>query len=239
MGDVLERAVKAHGGIERWREVSRFRVRTSIGGAIWTLKGKPGLLDRVTLDGDARRQQLTITPFPRPGQVATWTPERQAIEAADGTLVAERPDPAAPFAGQTRESPWDDLQAAYFASEANWNYYVAPFILAEPGFGTEETGPWEEDGQVWQRLLVTYPDSIVAHTRQQTYYFDDSGLLRRLDYQVDILGGGPAVHYPSRYRRFDGIMVPTRRRVYVRRADGSPILESTSIAIDVDQVSFS
>jgi hypothetical protein len=46
------------------------------------------------------------------------------------------------------------------------------------------------------RLLVTYPDVIVAHTRQQTYYFDDAGLLRRLDYAVDILGGGPAVHYP-------------------------------------------
>ena len=56
---------------------------------------------------------------------------------------------------------------------------------------------------------------------------------------VDILGGGPAVHYPSQYRRFDGVLVPTRRRVYVRRPDGSPILESTSIAIDVERVSFS
>jgi hypothetical protein len=47
------------------------------------------------------------------------------------------------------------------------------------------------------------------------------------------------VHYPSQYRRFDGVLVPTRRRVYVRRPDGSPILESTSIAIDVERVSFS
>jgi hypothetical protein len=56
---------------------------------------------------------------------------------------------------------------------------------------------------------------IVAHTRQQTCYFDDAGLLRRLRYAVDILGGGPALDYPSDYREFDGIMVPTRR-VYVR-----------------------
>jgi hypothetical protein len=53
----------------------------------------------------------------------------------------------------------------------------------------------------------------VAHHRQQTYYFDGAGLLRRLDYSVDVLGGGPAVHYPSAYREFDGIMVPTRRQV--------------------------
>ncbi|MGZ6772832.1 MAG: hypothetical protein ACXVGA_09920 [Mycobacteriaceae bacterium] len=70
-------------------------------------------------------------------------------------------------------------------------------------------------------------------------YFDGAGLLRRLDYSVDILGGGPAVHYPSQYRKFDGIMVPTRRRVYVRRPDGSPARDSVSIAIDVTDVTFS
>ena len=136
--------------------------------------------------------------------------------------VSERRDPAASFAGLTRQSPRDELQVAYFASEANWNYFVAPFILARGNFVTEETGPWHEDGQTWHRLLVTYPDTVVAHTRQQTYYFDDARLLRRLDYSVDILGGGRAVHYPSEYREFDGIMVPTRRRVYVRNPDGSP-----------------
>jgi hypothetical protein len=78
----------------------------------------------------------------------------------------------------------------------------------------------------------------VAHTRRQTYYFDSAGLLRRLDYAVDILGGGAAVHYPSAYREFGGIMVPTRRRVYVRRADGSPVLDRVSVAIDFTDVAF-
>jgi hypothetical protein len=78
---------------------------------------------------------------------------------------------------------------AYFAGEANWNYFTALFILARSDFTAEETGPWHEDGQAWRRLLVTYPGTIVAHTRQQTYYFDDTRLLRRLDHAVDILGG--------------------------------------------------
>ncbi len=55
---------------------------------------------------------------------------------------------------------------------------------------------------------------------------------------MDTLGGGPAVHYPSEYREFDGIMVPTRRRVYVRRPDGTPVWDSVSIAIDVTNVAF-
>ena len=36
------------------------------------------------------------------------------------------------------------------------------------------------------------------------------GVLVAEHYSVDILGGGPAVHHPSEYRQFDGIMVPAR-----------------------------
>ena len=47
------------------------------------------------------------------------------------------------------------------------------------------------------------------------------------------------MHYPSQYREFGGIMVPTRRRVYVRRPDGSPVPNPVSVAIDVADVTFS
>jgi hypothetical protein len=238
MNDLLALAVKAHGGTRRWEEVTRFRASVSITGAIWALKGKPGLLHDVVLEGETRDQRLKITPFPWPGRYATWEPYRQTIETDDGMLVAERRDPAASFAGLTPDSPWDDFQVAYFAGEANWNCFVSPFIFTRPDFAVEEAEPWQEDGQVWRRLVVTYPATIVAHCRQQVYAFDDSGLLRRLDYAVDILGGGPAVQYASDYCEFDGIMVPARRRVYVRNPDGSPQRHSVSVAIDVTEVNF-
>lgn len=239
MNDLLKLAVNAHGGMPRWEQLSRFRAGASITGAIWAMKGKPGLLDGVVLEGETRDQRLTITPFPRPGRYATWEPYRQTIETTEGVLVEERRDPAASFSGLTRQSSWDDFQVAYFAGEANWNYFTVPFILARRDFVTEEAEPWPEDGQTWRRLMVTYPDTIVAHCRQQTYYFDEAGLLRRLDCAVDILGGGPAVHYPSQYREFDGIMVPTRRRAYVCNPDGSPVRDPVSVAIDVTNVIFS
>jgi hypothetical protein len=239
VNDLLKLAIEGHGGLPRWQQITRFGGAASITGAIWTLKGQPGLLDGVVLEGETRDQRLRITPFPRPGRYATWESYRQTIETADGVPIGERPDPAASFAGLTRQSPWDELQVAYFAGEATWNYFVAPFLFACSDFVTQETGPWHENGQTWRRLLVAYLGTIVAHTRQQTYYFDDAGLLRRLDYSVDILGGGPAVHYPSEYREFNEIMVPTRRRVYVRNPDESPVLDSTSIAVDVTDVTFS
>jgi len=238
MDELLELVLNAHGGIDRWKEISRFRVNCSIGGAIWTLKGKPGLLDDIVLSGETRVQRLLIEPFPAPDRFATWEPRRQTIATAEGVLVEERDDPASVFAGQTRESLWDDLQVAYFVGEANWNYFVAPFVFARPDFEVAEGERWSENGETWRTLVVTYPDQIIAHTKTQTYYFGDDGLLRRLDYSVDILGGGPAAHYPSAYKEFDGIMVPTRRDVYVRNPDGSPKRDSLSIGIDVTQVSF-
>jgi hypothetical protein len=64
-------------------------------------------------------------------------------------------------------------------------------------------------------------------------------LLRRLDCSVDILGGAPAVHYPSQYREFGGTMVPTRRRVYVRNPDGSPVRDSVPVHIGSTDATFS
>jgi len=237
--DLLKLAIEGHGGMRRWEQISRFRAAVSITGAIWTLKGKPGLLDGVVLEGETRDQRLTISPFPHPGRYTTWEPYRQTIETAEGVVLTERHEPTAAFTGTTRQSPWDEFQVAYFASEANWNYFAAPFIFARGDFVTEETWPWREDGQMLRTLLVTYPDNIVAHAQQQTYYFDDAGLLRRLDYVVDILGGSPAVHYPSGYRDFDGIMVPTRRRVYGRDPDGATVLGPVSVAINVTDITFS
>ena len=207
MNDLLKLANDGHGGMRRWEQISRFRAAASIAGAIWALKGKPGLLEDVVLDGETRDQRADDNAVPAAGPVyhlGSLPADHRDLRRRD----RERRDPAASFAGLTRHSPWDDLQVAYFAGEANWNYFAAPFILARPDFVTEETGPWHEDGQTWRSLLATYPDTIVAHTTQRSYYFDDTGLLRRLDYSVGILGGGPAVHYPSQYREFDGIHGP-------------------------------
>jgi hypothetical protein len=237
--ELLQLVVDAHGGRDRWRSISRFRAEASITGAIWSMKGQGGVLDSVVLEGETRDQRLKISPFPQRGRYLIWEPHRETIETDEGVILDERLDPADAFKDTTRGAAWDPMQAGYFAGEANWNYFVAPFIFERSDFAAEEIEPWNENGEEWRSLLVTYPEHVVAHCRQQTYYFDNKGLLRRLDYSVDILGGGPAVHYPSDYREFDGIMVPTTRRVYVRNPDGSPVLESVSIAIDFSDVSFS
>ena len=85
--ELLDLAVEAHGGLRRWGEITRFRVVASITGTIWAMKGKPGLLDNVVLEGETKHQRLKITPFPKADRFATWEPARVTIQAGDGAVV--------------------------------------------------------------------------------------------------------------------------------------------------------
>ena len=81
----------------------------------------------------------------------------------------------------------------------------------------------ERDGPVWRRLHVTYPHGLTTHSREQTCYFDEAGLLRRLDYTAEVfchLARG--AHYCEAYKKYDDLLFPTYRVVFARRASGHP-----------------
>jgi hypothetical protein len=147
--------------------------------------------------------------------------------------------PRESFAGHTLETPWSMLQLAYFAGYAMWTYLSEPYSLTFPGVTTEELGPWDEDGQIWRRLGVRYPDSIGTHSADQVLYVDSDGLLRRRDYQLDIAAGSPAAHYMDDHREFDGIVIPLKRVVHGRDEKGRRVPELVSVTIDIDDVAVS
>jgi hypothetical protein len=76
---------------------------------------------------------------------------------------------------------------------------------------------------MWRRLRVTFPADVPTHSTEQTFYFDDAGLIRRLDYTPDVVDRTVvAAHDCEAHQDFSGLIVPTRRRVYGRRDDGAP-----------------
>ena len=178
-------------------------------------------LGDVRIVGETRDQRVMIAPFPDSAHYATWEPHRATIEKTDGRVVLERSGLVSPFDGQERGTTWEPFQALQYTSATSWNWFVSPFIFARPDFVNEEIEPWKENGALWRRLRVTYPGSIVTYCRQQTFFFDDAGLLWRVDYSDGFLGGEAAVQYVSGYVEYDGIMVATRRRVYVGNVAGS------------------
>ncbi|MGA9914689.1 MAG: hypothetical protein WBR17_19395 [Paraburkholderia sp.] len=236
--DLLKRAIEAHGGLERWNAFRTLEAEMSITGGIWHVKQKPDIFRHVVAAIDMHAQRVEMRPFTAPDRHAIFTPGRVAVESTDGRVLESRDNPRSSFAGHSQQTPWDDLHAAYFCSYALWTYLSTPFLYTYPGVVTEELSPWHEDGEQWRRLKVTFPSSIETHSREQMSYFGPDGLLRRHDYTVDVMGGATGANYASNYQDFDGIMVPTTRRVFARDAEGQKIDEPLLVAIDVASVSF-
>jgi hypothetical protein len=168
--------------------------------------------------------------FPRPGQTIDFR--------AKPTLIESRDNPEESFQGQQQATPWDDIHVAYFCGEALWTYLNTPFLYTHEGFKTEEISSIQVDGETWRRLKVTFPDSVKSHTREQISCFGPDGLLRRHDYTVDILGGATGLNYASEYRDVDGIIVPTRRRIYAYEGDYQLVKEPLLVAIDMGEIAL-
>jgi hypothetical protein len=239
MNDLLDLAVEAHGGLAAWNAFSDLELRLSIGGAIWELKKNPGLLRDVTYNMKTHVEQLTITGFSARDRRITFVPNRLTLDTLDGKVIASRDDPRAAFSGQTAATPWDQLHVAYFSSYALWTYFNSPFLYTLPGFATEEIAPWREDGETWRRLRVTFPDWVASHVKEQVTYFGPDGLMRRHDYTVEILGGATGANYALDYREFQGIRVPTSRRIYAYDDQLRKVPDPLLVSIDVDEVNFS
>jgi hypothetical protein len=237
VNELLDLAVKAHGGLERWNKVAAIEVAASITGAIWFVKDKGDFLKKVIVTAETRSEHLTVD-FPGQNKRAIFRPNRAVIETADGTVIEARDDPERSFEGQQRETPWDDVHVAYFAGEALWTYLNTPFLYTHEGFATEEIPSIQVEGETWRRLKVTFPDNVKSHTRQQISCFGPDGLLRRHDYTVDILGGATGLNYASDYRNVDGIIVPTKRRVYAYEGDYQLVKEPLLVAIDMGTITL-
>jgi hypothetical protein len=237
MNELLELTVKAHGGLDRWREVTSIRVPASITGAIWFVKGKGDVLKDVVLTVETRRERLAVA-YVGQNKRALFEPSRVVVETKDGEPIVARDNPEKSFEGQLRETPWDDGHVAYFVGEALWTYLNTPFLYTEDGFETEEIAPIEVDGEIWRRLKVTFPDTVKSHTRVQISCFGPDGLLRRHDYTVDILGGATGLNYASDYRTVDGIVIPTKRRVYAYEGDYQPVWDPLLVKIDMRDITL-
>jgi hypothetical protein len=237
MNELLTLAVAAHGGLARWNKVKAVKVEASITGGIWWVKGKGDFLKTVTVTAETASERVTLD-LPEKNKRATFEPARIVLETTSGTPIEIRDNPEKSFEGQQRDTPWDDVQVAYFAGEALWTYLNTPFLYTHEGFATEEVAPIRVENETWRRLKVTFPDAVKSHTREQISCFGPDGLLRRHDYTVDILGGATGLNYASDYRDVDGIIVPTKRRVYAYEGDYVLVKEPLLVAIDMGAVTL-
>jgi hypothetical protein len=156
MNDLLQVAVNAHGGLERWNHLKTVKASVSITCAIWQVKGKPDVLQDISIAAELHKERLT-THFNGQGKRTVFEQNRITVETESGRLVDSRDDPRSAFWEHSRETPWDDLHVAYFSGYALWNYLTVPFLYTCPRFVKEELAPWLENGEQWRPLKVICP----------------------------------------------------------------------------------
>ena len=92
MNDLLDSAVAAHGGLDRWNQVKSITFDASITGAFWHLKGKGDALKDVRLEVDTTRQLVTIN-FVGQDKRSVFEPRRVVVQRGDGALIGHAMTP--------------------------------------------------------------------------------------------------------------------------------------------------
>ena len=238
MNDLIKLVVNAHGGLEQWTRFNKVAVHMLVSGVLWNVKAQDGVLSDSRIEVELRKQRGRYINFDnKSGQETYFSPNRVAI-VDKGQIVQELLNPRDSFHGHRLETPWTRLQLVYFGTYAMWEYLTIPFNLTLPGFQTQELAPWEESGESWRRLQVRFPDDWAYHSKEQVFYFDKQGLLKRMDYDVDVSGKTGAAQYVFDYRDFQGIKLPTRRLVYGRDDNGQRIPEPLIVGIELLEIQF-
>ena len=130
MSELRDLVIDAHGGIARWNKLKTIEADMSITGGLWARKGWPDALKNVHVTAATGNQWISYRPFVSESMRSSCTPDHTVIETLDGKPVKDRRNPRAAFDGHTVETPWDDLNLAYFSGYAMWNYLTTPFIFA-------------------------------------------------------------------------------------------------------------
>jgi hypothetical protein len=191
---LLEECIAAYGGLGRWRAVEAVEVRVSARGLAFLTRGNGRPLTDTRARVRTSGQHVELFDWPRPGATAVLTSE-------EARIGDERR--AQPRFGRR----WDELDFLAFGGAAMWTYMSLPFVLAD----------WGAHELPGRRLRFHVPEPIRSHCREQTLYLDDSFLIVKHEYVAEAFGHwARAMHESSRFETFDGLPVPTRRRVRLK-----------------------
>jgi hypothetical protein len=228
LSKTAENAIRAYGGRDLWQNARTIEADVSVTGLAFTLKRRP-FFTHAKITAHIHRPFCKLTPI---GQNAGVTGVLDAhhvrLENENGNVTAER-DHARKFFGWNRRLFWwDDLDMAYFANYAFWNYFTLPALLMHPDID------WEEIGT--NRLQARFPETLPTHSALQQFTFDPAtGQLLQHDYTADIISGlAKAANVVLAHEENEsGLVYPSHRRVTPRGIGGAPLGRPVLIDIRV------
>ena len=225
MSETLIKAVDAYGGKDTWIKAKFLEAEFSARGLAFVFKQRPQLR-RAKITMDISRPFSRITPIGRNREISGIIDGHDVyLENASGELIRERKNARQYFPGGRRFFYWDDLDMAYFANYAMWNYLSLPALLMRRDIIWHEI----EAGI----LEAIFPKEIPTHNQRQRFRFDkDTGLLLQHDYTAEVISNlAKAAHVVLEHSESDGFRFTSHRRVTPRSAKGRPLRGPTLIEI--------
>src|SRR5258706_3920147 len=102
--ELLDLAIRAHGGLERWNELKQVKLHLSTTGYIWTVKGHEGVLSDINLIVNLHEQRSAHEKIFPEGLRSTFEPKRVSLTTQNKKLVEALVNPLETFKGLAWET---------------------------------------------------------------------------------------------------------------------------------------
>ena len=230
---ILDAALEAHGGKDKWRTVQTIGVSWTFRGLMFKLRLREAQLRNLSAVISTQKPAVEIGPFLTADGVGSFSPGR--VQLTNSTGQRSLQSPRARFGGLRTLLWWDDLELLYFCGYVLWNYSLLPFVLTWPGVKLTVGTPHQENGEEWKRLDAEFPPELATHSIHQSFFFDSTGLLRRHDYHVAIMSKlARGARYIHSYATVDGLKLPSRIEIKLRLSGDAVALWPSLGFVDFD-----
>lgn len=228
MNRTAQKAVTAYGGHEFWSKAKCIEAEVSVHGLAFTLKSRPAF-KHAKIEMDITRPFAKLTPIGKtPNVTGVLDGHDVRLEAPMEKVIEERKAARQYFpGGLKRLFQWDDLDMAFFANYAFWNYFTLPVLLMREDIDWKEVEPG--------CLEATFPESIPTHSKVQRFRFDlETGLLIQHDYTAEVISTlATAANVVLEHKQGDGFVYTSRRLVTPRSPSGKALPGPALIDITV------
>lgn len=229
ISETASRAIEAYGGEAYWNSHRFIEANVSAHGLAFTLKRRP-IFDHAHVWMEINRPYSKLTPIGKTDAVTGVLENMNTrLEDCNGKVIESRTQANRYFTFGRRTLKWDDLDMAYFANYAFWNYFTLPKLLMNPTIQWTEIRPGVLDAQ--------FPDDFPTHSKLQRFYFDQStGLLHQHNYTVAIIHSlAKAANVVTEHHTRDGHMFAAIRKVTPQGREGHAMGGPLLIGITVHE----
>jgi hypothetical protein len=230
LSSTAQKALDTYGGAELWKNSKYIEAEVSAKGLAFKLKHRP-FFERAKIIMEIGRPFSKLKPIGKNENICGVLDGLDVrLEKPDGTIIAERKNARNYFPFGKRLFKWDDMDMAYFANYAFWNYFTFANLLMNENILWLEKEPGI--------LVATFPDSIPTHCKTQEFHIDmNTGKLIQHNYTVDIISKlAKVANVIIQHKEENGICYTSERRVTPRNSKGKPLKKP--IMIDINVYSF-